>query len=96
MEDHFSKNDCLPGAQRAAGCSSYALLYKFARFLKTTPSRHLWRIRTEKGLELLAEKGLSVAEIADRCGFKNPFHFSRCVSRMQGVSPREIRRRARA
>jgi AraC family transcriptional regulator of arabinose operon len=94
MEDHFSETDCLPGARRAAGCSSNALLYKFAQLLGTTPSRHLWRIRTEKGLELLADTGLSVAEIAERCGFKNPFHFSRCVRRMQGISPRELRRRA--
>ena len=91
MEDHFSENDCLLGARRTAGCSANALLYKFAQFLGTTPSRHLWRIRTEKGLELLADTGLQIAEIADRCGFKNPFHFSRCVRRMQGISPREIR-----
>lgn len=94
MEDHFSEIDCLQSARRAAGCSGNALLYKFNQLLGTTPSRHLWRIRTEKGMELLADTGLPVAVIADRCGFKNPFHFSRCVRHMQGISPRELRRRA--
>lgn len=94
MEDRFSDPDCLCGARRAAGCSASALLYKFALAVGTTPARHLWRIRTEKGLELLADTGLSIAEIADRCGFKNPFHFSRCVRRMQGLPPRDFRRRA--
>ena len=94
MEDHLAKPDCLAGAQHAAGCSENALIYKFRMAVGTTPARHLWRLRTEKGLGLLTETGLSVAEIADQCGFKNPFHFSRCVRRMQGQPPREVRRRA--
>lgn len=94
MEDHLAAPDCLAGAQRAAGCSVNALIYKFAAAVGATPARHLWRLRTERGLGLLADTGLSVAEIADQCGFKNPYHFSRCVRRLQSVSPREIRRRA--
>ena len=94
MEDHLGEPDCLAGAQQAARCSENALIYKFRAAVGTTPARHLWRLRTEKGLGLLAETGLSVAEIASQCGFKNPFHFSRCVRRMQGQPPREVRRRA--
>jgi AraC-like DNA-binding protein len=94
MEDHLAAPDCLAGARSAAGCSVNALSYKFLAAVGATPARHLWRLRAEKGLELLADTGLSVAEIADRCGFKNPFHFSRCVRRLQSLSPREVRRRA--
>lgn len=94
MEDHLADPDCLAGARRAAGCSVNALIYKFVAAVGATPARHLWRLRTEKGLGLLADTGLSVAEIADRCGFKNPFHFSRCVRRFQSESPRSVRRRA--
>ncbi|HNX34983.1 MAG TPA: AraC family transcriptional regulator [Kiritimatiellia bacterium] len=94
MEDHLREPDCLAQAMDAAGCSKSALSYKFANELGTSPARYLWRIRTEKGLELLTDTGLSIAEIADRCGFQNPFHFSRCIRLMQGLPPREIRRRA--
>lgn len=94
MEDHLREPDCLARAMGAAGCSKSALTYKFANELGTSPARYLWRIRTEKGLELLTDTGLSIAEIADRCGFQSPFHFSRCVRLMQGLPPREIRRRA--
>jgi AraC family transcriptional regulator of arabinose operon len=94
MEDHFREPDCLARAMGAAGCSKSALNYKFAKELGTSPARYLWRIRTEKGLELLTDTGLSIAEIADRCGFQSPFHFSRCVRLIQGLPPREIRRRA--
>lgn len=94
MEEHFGEENCLVETQRAAGCSCNALIYKFTEAVGVTPARYLWRLRTEKGLALLAETGLTVAEIAFKCGFKNPFHFSRRVKQHQGVSPREARRRA--
>ena len=94
MEDHLEAEPCLHEAQHAAGCSVNALLYKFRAALGTTPARYLWRLRTEKGLALLAETGWTVAEIAERCGFKNPFHFSRCIRRAHGCPPREVRRLA--
>jgi AraC family transcriptional regulator of arabinose operon len=94
MEDHLDAEDCLRGAQHVAGCSVNALLYKFRAALGTTPARYLWRLRTEKGLALLAETGWTVAEIAERCGFKNAFHFSRSIRKHHGHPPREIRRRA--
>ena len=94
MEDHLGEPECLAGAQREAGCSVNALIYKFRGALGTTPARHLWRMRAEKGLELVVDTGLSVAEIAAQCGFKNPFHFSRAVKRLQGLPPREIRKHA--
>ena len=46
---------------------------------------------------LFATRGFDnvrVSEIADRCGFKNPFHFSRLLRQMQGASPRKLRQRA--
>lgn len=94
MEEHFGESDCLAGAHRAAGVSRNALIYKFRDEMKLTPARHLWRLRVERGVALLGETGLTVAEIAARCGFRNPFHFSRLVRRAQGACPREVRRRA--
>ena len=94
MEDHLGDEDCLHGAQTAAGCSVNTMIYKFRAAIGATPARHLWRLRTEKGLALLAETGWTVAEIAEQCGFKNPFHFSRVVKQHQRLPPREIRRRA--
>lgn len=94
MEDHLGEPSCLAGAQHASGCSVNALIYKFRAALGTTPCQYLWQLRTEKGVSLLADTGLSIAEIADQCGFKNPFHFSRRVHRLQNVSPRELRHRA--
>lgn len=94
MEDHFSEETCLAAAHHVAGCSVNALIYKFTRQTGFTPARYLWKLRAEKGIAMLTGTGLTVAEIAYRCGFKNPFHFSRLIRQHYGESPRKLRLRA--
>jgi len=94
MEAHLADEDCMAGACRAAGLSHSALIYHFRRKFSLSPSRYLWRLRTERGIAMLSQTGLTIAEIAYKCGFKNPFHFSRLVKTHQGLPPREVRNRA--
>jgi AraC-like DNA-binding protein len=79
---------------REAGVSRAQLVKLFRRYLGTTPIRHLWEVRTRRGAQLLRETGLTVSEVAFRCGFQTPFHFSRWVRQLFGVSPRALRARA--
>lgn len=79
---------------RAAGVSTAQLVKLFRRHLGTTPMRALWTARTEHGVRLLRETGLSVSEIAWRSGFATPFHFSRWVRKLHGMSPRDLRAKA--
>lgn len=94
LAGHFADPDCLWQAHRIAGVSRNTLIAHFKREMKTTPARYLWRLRTERGIQMLAETGHSVAEIAFMCGFQDAFHFSRLVKQLQGIPPREVRRRA--
>ncbi|MGA2017181.1 MAG: AraC family transcriptional regulator [Opitutaceae bacterium] len=94
IEEHFGEEDCLARARLAARCSESGLNQQFRRYLGTSPARHLWLTRVERGVAMLRDTGLTVAEISARCGCKNPFHFSRLVKRSQGISPREVRRSA--
>ena len=94
IEEHFEEENCLTRAREAARCSESGLNQRFRRFLGTSPARYLWLTRAERGVAMLRDTGLTVAEISARCGCKNPFHFSRLVKRSQGISPREVRRRA--
>ncbi|MGH8017223.1 MAG: helix-turn-helix transcriptional regulator [Opitutaceae bacterium] len=66
----------------------------FKCHLHATPMRHVWETRTRQGMRLLRDTGLTVSEIASRCGFSTPFHFSRWVRTISGVAPREFRARA--
>jgi AraC-like DNA-binding protein len=94
MEAYFGSPDCLPCAHEAAGISRNALICQFRQRFALTPARYLWRLRTERGIAMLVETGLSVGEIAQRCGFANPFHFSRLVRGVQGISPVQVRDQA--
>jgi len=94
MEERFGEEDCLARARMAAECSASGLNQRFRRYLGTSPARYLWMTRVERGVSMLRDTGLTVAEISTLCGCKNPFHFSRLVKRSQGISPREVRRRA--
>ena len=94
MESRYGSADCLADAHLVAGVSRNALIYQFRRRFGLTPARFLWRLRTERGVAMLEETGLSVGEIAQRCGFANPFHFSRLVRNLQGLSPIQLRRQA--
>jgi transcriptional regulator GlxA family with amidase domain len=78
---------------REAGVSPAQLVKLFRRHLGTTPIRHVWETRTRRGAQLLRETGLTVAEVAFRCGFQTPFHFSRWVRDLYGLPPRALRSR---
>jgi AraC-like DNA-binding protein len=94
LEEHCVEEDCLSGASRAAGVTPQHLIRLFRREYQITPGRFLWQNRVDRGVALLTGTGLTVAQIADRCGFKNPFHFSRLLRKMQDISPRQLRQRA--
>jgi AraC family transcriptional regulator of arabinose operon len=94
MEDHYPQADCLARALAVAGCSRNALAARFVSATTRTPDRYLWQLRTEKGIALLGATGLTVSEIAHRCGFQNPFHFSRLVKSTHGCSPSSVRAQA--
>jgi len=79
---------------RAVHVSAAHLVKLFRRHLGVTPMRYLWDVRVRRGAQLLIQSGLSVSEVAERCGFRSQFHFSRAIKRRYGLSPRALRRRA--
>ncbi len=92
IETRFAEPLSLDTLARVASVSPNHLVRLFQRHLKTTPARLLWKCRVKHGTQLLADTGLTVAEIAYRTGFQNPFHFSRMVKAETGLSPRELRK----
>jgi len=84
----------LPALARVAGVSPAQLVKLFKRHLGTTPIRYVWETRTRRGVQLLRETGLTVGEVAHRCGFQTPFHFSRWCKELHGLAPRALRAQA--
>ncbi len=85
--EHYAVHLSLHDLARAVGVSRQHLL-KICRVLqKPTPISQLYTVRLEVSTDLLRQTGLSVGDIAEKCGFESIFHFSRKFKERFGLSP---------
>ena len=74
-----------------AGIKKTVFLQSFRQITGTTPVQYINNLRLELASDLLLESRLSIAEISTRCGFADPFYFSRCFRRKYFISPKKYR-----
>lgn len=70
-----------------AGLSPSHFTRLFRRRTGYTPMTYLRRRRIDAARALLADVDLSIKEIAARCGFDDPYHFSKVFHQIDGLSP---------
>ncbi len=76
---------------RRAGISTTRLRSLCRGAGRESPSAMLRRLKAEHAIQLIRSTGLTLAEIADACGYANAFHLSRAVRQHTGHSPRTLR-----
>jgi LacI family transcriptional regulator len=86
MEMHAAKPLSIGQVAEAAGTSVRALHYAFQEDLRTTPARHLQRIRLERARALLAQGALKIGAVAEECGFGTLRNLHRAHLREYGFS----------
>lgn len=91
---HYADDVTLQRMAAHAGVTPEHLVRLFHAGQHPTPIRYLWQYRVVKATELLTQSGLTVSEIASRCGFKSAFHLSRLVKEQTGSTPTELRKSA--
>lgn len=64
----------------------------FRRQTGFSPMEWFGRLRVKWACELLDTTPLSIAEIARKTGFPDPYYFTRCFRRIMGQPPRSYRR----
>jgi len=67
---------------------------RFKGVLGLTPLQFHQRARMQRAAVLLADGAMSVAAVARRVGFEDPYYFSRQFSRVMGQSPSDYRETA--
>lgn len=81
----------LDDVARQAGVSPQYLTRLFRRSFAITPMRYVWRLRTLSAIDALRRSGASLSDIAAGCGYQTPYHLSRHIKVLTGLTPSEIR-----
>lgn len=77
----------------ASGLEASSVCRLFRRFQGTSPYQYLLRCKMNLAAEHLLGTGMLIKEAAQRVGFADAYHFSRCFKAVHGVSPRDLRKR---
>ncbi|MCC6198293.1 MAG: GlxA family transcriptional regulator [Burkholderiales bacterium] len=73
------------------GLSPRQLERLFARYLRTSPSRHYMKVRLERARAMLLESTKPILDVAVAAGFTSASHFSRCYRAAYGRKPSDER-----
>jgi len=89
LQQHFRRDPPLQEIARRAGITPVHLQRAFTTAVGTTPRLWMERRRMEEARRLLGERELTIAAVAQQCGYDDAFHFSRVFRRFHGRSPRQ-------
>jgi AraC-like DNA-binding protein len=87
IDESYPRSLTLNDIARAAGASRQHLLKLCRLSGSVTPMEQLYAKRLEVAADLLLHTGFSIAEVSERSGFRNQFHFSRKFKQSFGSSP---------
>jgi AraC family transcriptional regulator of arabinose operon len=93
LESHLDEPLTLKDLADQAHLSISRFSFEFSAFLGTSPMDYLLELRLRQAVHFLRDRNLSISEVADRTGFKDPFYFSRQFKKRLGRSPLQYRKR---
>jgi AraC family transcriptional regulator of adaptative response / methylphosphotriester-DNA alkyltransferase methyltransferase len=91
--EEFASELSLDDIARRVASSRRQLQRSYAEIGRTTFREHLTAVRMERAAEMLAGRGLTVREVANRVGYRQPAQFAKAFRRHHGVSPSAYRGR---
>lgn len=91
LEEAFDRTVHLPRLAARLNLSYTTFRRLFTQQMGVSPGEYRLRRRTEYVQDLLCDPRLSMAEIADRAGYRDLFALSRQFRQRTGVSPRQFR-----
>ena len=87
----FAEDLSLDDIARRVASSRRQLQRSFAEIGHTTFREHLTAVRMDRAAEMLAERELTVREIAHRVGYRQPAQFAKAFRRHHGMTPSALR-----
>src|SRR5687768_17537582 len=87
----FASELSLDDIARRVASSRRQLQRSYAEIGRTTFREHLTAVRMERAAEMLAGRGLTVREVANRVGYRQPAQFAKAFRRHHGLAPSAFR-----
>jgi len=91
MNKHLSEKIDMDELAARVYLSHTGLIWKFRQELNTTPSKYLILLRLRYAKQLLLHHDYTVTEVAEMCGYTNPYYFTNAFHQYTGKSPTEFR-----
>jgi AraC family transcriptional regulator len=92
LSDTFAEKLSLLELSRELNIHPAHLSRDFSKHFCGTFGEYVRKIRIERALTLLPDAGLSLTEIAYRCGFADQSHFIRCFKQINQINPSRYRK----
>ena len=91
VSDEYPRDLALDEIARRVASSRRQLQRAYAEIGHTTFRSHLTGVRMDAAAELLARGSLTVREVAQRVGYRQPAQFAKAFRRHHGRSPSDFR-----
>jgi len=91
MREHLDMNLTLNDLAAQSGQSVPYYSRRFKERTDQSPMSYFIHLKLQKACELLVQTDLTVKEVAEELGYKDPYYFSRLFKKIQGCAPSQYR-----
>src|SRR5436189_1450073 len=91
VSEEYERDLALDEIARRVASSRRQLQRAYAEIGRTTFREHLTKLRMDRAAELLSTRRLTVREVAQRVGYRQPAQFAKAFRRHQGLAPSDFR-----
>jgi transcriptional regulator GlxA family with amidase domain len=91
VEHDFAAEVSLDDIARRVASSRRQLQRAYAEIGRTTFREHLTAVRMERAADLLDHSAMTVRQVANRVGYRQPAQFAKAFRRHHGASPSDYR-----
>ena len=95
VEAEYASDLSLDDIARRVASSRRQLQRAYSEIGRTTFRAHLTAVRMDRAAELLSVRGLTVRDVANQVGYRQPAQFAKAFRRHHGVAPSDFRARGR-
>ncbi|HEY9609371.1 AraC family transcriptional regulator [Allocoleopsis sp.] len=90
IDDYLEQKLSLSELAAIAQLSPYYFCHAFKQSTGISPYQYVIQQRVERAKQLLMQGKMSIAEVAQTCGFTHQSHLNRHFKRITGVTPKTL------